>query len=241
MTCGFSTQSSKSFVQMPACVELALLPESFLSTNAPESLFGIDVVPAQCSLPRCPSFSFRKSLQSLSAVLVEFVCWDWGKTLKRFCPKRIFSSFFVLETVRWDSRGIGLKSLSTFTGTFLFLCETSKVSSVLWIPRTLCSALFIFWCSRYLDTAAFKYWRLVLWDVTSVWNMKKINKFKHWTNLFSVTLSTYLYTGYSSLLLLLNLDTLFFYAFFSCGSSHKVWEVLHSGMFYQLRFREIPH
>lgn len=171
MTCGLTKQSSKSLVERAVCEAFGLPSEPIWCAGVSQSLLITNCFLVQCNFPKCPpSFSWRRSLPSLSTATapMELVSWDCGKTWRRWGPKGIFCRFSALNVEKPNSWVSNLQpSGSQPTSLFFLLHEAIVLCSASLLLEHGCSDSLAFWHLKYADTALFRYWRLISWDVAS--------------------------------------------------------------------------
>lgn len=171
MTCGLTKQSSKSLVERAACEVFGLPSESIWCVGVSQSVLVTNSFLVQCNFPKCPpSFSWRRSVPSLSTatVPVELVSWDCGKTWIRWGPKGICCSFSALSVEKSNSWVSNLPPSGSQLTSLLFLLHEALVPcSAPVLLEHAGSAALAFWHLKYADTAWFRYWRLISWDVAS--------------------------------------------------------------------------
>lgn len=168
MTWGLTRQSSKSLVERAICGVQGLQSESIWWAAVSQSLLISNLFLLQCKFPKCsPSFSWR-SLPSLSTATapITFVLWDCGKTWIRWGPKGIFCSSSALGVEQsWVSNV--QPSGSQPTSLLFLLHEVFVLCSAPVLLERACPDTLVSWHLRYVDTASFRYWRLISWDVAS--------------------------------------------------------------------------
>lgn len=177
MTRGLTKQSSKSLVERAVCEGFGPPSESIWCAGISQSLLITNCFLVQGNFPKCPpSFSWRRPPPSLltATAPIKLVSWDCGKTWIRWGPKGIFCNSSALSVEKPNSWvGNPQPSGSQPTSLFFLLHEAPVLSSA---PVLLgcaccdaraCSDTRAFWHLKYADTALFRYWRLISWDVAS--------------------------------------------------------------------------
>lgn len=171
MTRGLTRQSNKSLVERAVCEVHGLQSESTGCAALSQSLLISNLFLLQCDFPKCsPSFSWRRSPPPLSTATspITLVWWDCGKTRIRWGPKGIFCSSSALGVGKSHSWVSNVQLSGSQPSSLLFLLHEAFV---LWFAPALlqcaCPGTLASWHLRYADTALFRYWRLISWDVAS--------------------------------------------------------------------------
>lgn len=171
MTWGLTRQSNKSLVERAVCEVHGLQSESIWCAAASWSLLISNLFLLQCNFPKCsPSFSWRRSPLPLSTATapVTLVLWDCGKTWIRWGPKGISCSSSALGVGKSHSWVSNVQLSGSQPTSLLFLLHEEFV--LCFVPVLLehaCPDTLVSWHLRYADTALFRYWRLISWDVAS--------------------------------------------------------------------------